>query len=359
MAHMSTSKGLVESITPTPNPMTLNSTSDELHVLNTPANHMSSFSPPPIGSPKDTDHRNPVMPPPPLPRVEIPKTSKAPSSMNIVHKTHQFDPTTHPCQICVRMRQHANIAQAQGHPILHHNIAQHMIPQMASHPPYNQHFHPQMMTMGPNSMHPFGPGFPQVMIPMPGNNLAALPSHMAGPMQMHQDQEIHSPPNTEKSDDHAQPSPPPPPQPVPELVIAAAGNDESHTTPNLVKPPSSLIQPTYRKPSPNLIVDVAETCQEKFPFDEVAKRHNVPVEKVFDIFAAIIQVPLLRCPTDRRRAGRLATSRVKEYTKIKKAIQETGSKSNYNSKEEIAVKPSDIADRLGPVGLPDGFNPGD
>ncbi|KAI1461413.1 hypothetical protein F4805DRAFT_281509 [Annulohypoxylon moriforme] len=358
VAHMSSGEGSVEPRTPTPNLVTPNSTTDDFHVLNTSANHMISFSP----SPKETDMSNPAMLPPPLPGIEISKTLQAYSSKNFAQSTHQSDPTKHPCQVCTRMRQHANIAQVQGLPMLHHNMPHHMIPHMACHPPYSQQFHPQMMTMGPNNMHAFSPGFPQVMMAIPGSNLAALPSHITSPMQMHQDREIDSPPNPEKPVDQPLPLSPPPPQPA-QLVLESAPavvvpeNDGSHTISNSVKPPAFLIQPTYRKPSPNLIVDVAETCQEKFPFEEVAKRHNVPVEKVFDVFAAIIQVPLLRCPTDRRRAGRLATSRVKEYTKTKKAIQETGGKSNSDPKEEIIVKPSDIADRLGQVDFPNGFSP--
>ncbi|KAI2469354.1 hypothetical protein F4781DRAFT_220174 [Annulohypoxylon bovei var. microspora] len=359
VAHMSTSEESVESRTHTPNPLTTSSTTGELHVLNTPASHMNSFSPPLARSPKEEISRISAMPPPPVPKAEVSKAHKAPSSKNTIHDASQSDLAKHPCQVCVRMRQHANIAKTQGFPMLHHNIPHHMIPQMAYHPPYGQQFHPQMMTLGSNNMHTFGPGFPQVMMPIPGSNLAALPSHMTNSVQMNQNQEINSPPTPEKSDDQTQPSSPPPPPPPtpPPPPVSASGTVESPMASHSVKPPASLIQPTYRKPSPNLIVDVAETCQEKFPFEEVAKRHNVPVEKVFDVFAAIIQVPLLRCPTDRRRAGRLATSRVKEYTRAKKAIQETDGQGSSDSKEEIVVKPSDIADHLGEVNFPDGFSP--
>lgn len=169
---------------------------------------------------------------------------------------------------------------------------------------------------------------------------------MTSPVEMRQhENETNSQPNPEKSGNECQNSPTP--------TTGAIG---SPAISGPAKPPASLIQPTYRKPSPNLIVDVAETCQEKFPFEEVAKRHNVPVEKVFDVFAAIIQVPLLRCPTDRRRAGKLATTRVKEYTRAKKAIQESGGQNNSNPNEGTVVKPADIANRLGQVDFPEGFN---
>ena len=141
---------------------------------------------------------------------------------------------------------------------------------------------------------------------------------------------------------------------MPKSIAANAGG-----TPSPIKPPASLIQPTYRKHSPNLIVDVAETCQEKFPFEEVAKRHNVPVEKVFDVFAAIIQVPLLRCPTDRRRPGRLATARIKEYNKAKKEIQSSKAKKREGDKIEGTVDSTDIAQKLGQVEFPEEYTRGE
>ncbi|KAF3767426.1 hypothetical protein M406DRAFT_350556 [Cryphonectria parasitica EP155] len=82
-----------------------------------------------------------------------------------------------------------------------------------------------------------------------------------------------------------------------------------------------------RKPSPNLIVDIAETCEEIFPWDEVAKRHGVSRVKVVDTFAAVIQLPLLRCTTDKKRHGKLATSRLREYTKAKKDVEAANSPS--------------------------------
>lgn len=113
------------------------------------------------------------------------------------------------------------------------------------------------------------------------------------------------------------------------------------------RPPPSLIQPTYRKPSPNLVVDVAEMCQERFPFLEVAERHRVSVEKVVDVFAAIIKVPLLRCPTDRRRAGKLATARMKEYGQARKSMMDNAGHSS------VDLSPEAVAAHMGPANLPD------
>jgi hypothetical protein len=69
------------------------------------------------------------------------------------------------------------------------------------------------------------------------------------------------------------------------------------------------------------IVDIAETCQEMFPFAAVAERHNQLIQKVFDTFSAIIQPPLLRNADDKRRHGSLGKRRVKEYRDAKRAME--------------------------------------
>ncbi|KAL0933225.1 uncharacterized protein CTRU02_212188 [Colletotrichum truncatum] len=87
--------------------------------------------------------------------------------------------------------------------------------------------------------------------------------------------------------------------------------------------PSTQISktPDIQLTTKHIIVDIADTCLDLFPFDAVAKRHNQPEQKVRDIFSAIIQVPLLRCNTDKRRAGKLGTARVKEFNQAKKDVQ--------------------------------------
>ncbi|CZT52726.1 uncharacterized protein RSE6_14087 [Rhynchosporium secalis] len=96
-----------------------------------------------------------------------------------------------------------------------------------------------------------------------------------------------------------------------------------------------------RKHSPNLIIEIAETCQALFPFAEVAQRQEVPIQKVYDIFSAIIQLPLLRNADDRRRHSSLAKRRVKEYRDAKRAMekaQETEKKANMRARVEGAAK---------------------
>ncbi|KAI6087919.1 hypothetical protein F4821DRAFT_234850 [Hypoxylon rubiginosum] len=318
--------------------------SDQLHALDVPGAQVSSSR-----SPKEADPITSAMPPPsPLREIVRPTAAKSVrDSTSLSHAEHIPQPivTKQPCQVCIRMRQQGNLAKTQGLPLMHHNVPHHMVAHMACHQPYGQPIHPHMMALGQNNMHTFGSGFGPFMMPINGNPFTALPSHMTNPVPIDQQGDvIESQPPPDTSIDLREPPP-----------TSGSGIGKSPTISNPVKPPPSLIQPTYRKPSPNLIVDVAETCQEKFPFEEVARRHDVPVEKVFDVFAAIIKVPLLRCPTDRRRAGKLATTRVKEYTRTKKAMQQTGQASS-NTGQEITVKPLDIANRLGEVEFPDGFD---
>ncbi|KAI2620011.1 hypothetical protein GGR54DRAFT_602160 [Hypoxylon sp. NC1633] len=358
VACMTASEGPPAVEMPAQNQPNASLAADHSHVFITPVTHVHSPSPVLAETPRDTGPNSSSMPPPPLPRAEIPMSPESTRSSPTLSKTATHNATRPdtvkqpPCHICTRMRQQANFAKAQGFPMLPHGMPHHMVPQMACHPPFGQHLHPQMMAMGPNNMHAFSSGFAPIMMSMNSNNYPSFPPHMPSPAQMDQQgNEAVPQPSPEKPSDQ--------PQPLPATATAATDNS-SPTLSHPVKPPASLIQPTYRKPSPNLIVDVAETCQEKFPFEEVAKRHNVPVEKVFDVFAAIIQVPLLRCPTDRRRAGRLATTRVKEYTRAKRAIQESsGQGTSSDPKEEIIVRPLDVADRLGQVELPEGFSHGE
>lgn len=95
---------------------------------------------------------------------------------------------------------------------------------------------------------------------------------------------------------------------------------EPSPTPAAAPAPRPTTPSPTEKHSPNLIVDIAEICEALFPWDEVAERHSVPRQKVVDTFAAIIQLPLIRCTTDKKRHGRLATNRLKDYTRGKNAM---------------------------------------
>ncbi|KAK7721408.1 hypothetical protein SLS64_001704 [Diaporthe eres] len=138
-------------------------------------------------------------------------------------------------------------------------------------------------------------------------------------------------------------------------------------TPSAAPAPRPLTPPPPENHSPNLIVDIAETCEALFPWDEVAERHNVPRQKVLDTFAAIIQLPLIRCTTDKKRHGRLATNRLKDYTRGKNAMcisspaspatppASASAKSDSNENQDNrAVLPGvvELANSMAPVGFP-------
>ncbi|TAQ86362.1 hypothetical protein B7494_g5310 [Chlorociboria aeruginascens] len=80
------------------------------------------------------------------------------------------------------------------------------------------------------------------------------------------------------------------------------------------------------KHSPNLIIDIAQTCQEVFPFALLAERHNKPIQKIFDTFSAIIQLPLLRQAADNRRHGQLGTERMRGFREAKKSLEKARKK---------------------------------
>ncbi|KAI0426125.1 hypothetical protein F5Y09DRAFT_76262 [Xylaria sp. FL1042] len=265
------------------------------------------------------------------------------------HHINSTHPQKHPCQVCSQLRHQAQLSRAQGVPIVNTNLP----PRLMSQLQYHTHPYPQMMPISMSgNVHRFGTNFAPVMMPANNNTFVSLPSH---PQPQYLSQQMTPTQQMRAEKDNQPTSKRPSKTHIPQASQVKNTVSSSNAASSPLKPPPSLIQPTYRKPSPNLIVDVAETCQEKFPFEEVAKRHNVPVDRVFDVFAAIIQVPLLRCPTDRRRAGRLATARIKEYNKAKKDIEDSAAGKTEGQTPVVTVIPTNIAQRLGPVELPGGF----
>ncbi|KAI2626182.1 hypothetical protein GGS21DRAFT_276733 [Xylaria nigripes] len=312
----------------------------------------------------------PMPPPPPLPPIPTPTLPCPESSQHATcpdgspktsenhHHHHNSSAQTpkQPCQACSRLRHQAQLSRAQGLPMMNAPLPPHFISQLPFRQPYGQQVHPQVMAMSTSNMHQFGPNYASLMMPLTNSPFAPLPSHPP-----HQPPAQQAMTNQSKNAGKAKQRTPEPAGKTQSPKTSQPGTTTTgpKATSSPAKPPTSIIKPTYRKPSPNLIVDVAETCQEKFPFEEVAKRHNVTVEKVFDVFAAIIQVPLLRCPTDRRRAGRLATARIKEYNKAKKAAQDAkkidAGKTSGGGEVDKQETSMDIAKRLGPVDLPEGL----
>lgn len=262
-------------------------------------------------------------------------------------RTSQPHASKQPCQACIQMQQRAAFARTQGLPFVNPSMPLHMLPPGPYHSTFSPQGHPHLMPAMQAGMLPFGPGSSPMMVPMNMHNYtgAVMPSPVLS--QQHAAQSMPLRP-TAAQQQQQQPTaqvPEPGPNNATNLGASSATKPSATATatapsvdtapaaaicpespakrPRTPAPPHpSLLQPTYRKHSPNLIVDVAETCQEKFPFEAVAQRHDTTVEKVADVFAAIIQVPLLRCLKDRRRAGRLAHERVKEYNKTKRELQE-------------------------------------
>jgi len=162
----------------------------------------------------------------------------------------------------------------------------------------------------------------------------------------------------------------------PTVVTAAAGRLGNGSVGAAAAAPDGK-----RKPAPNIYVDIAETCLDMFPFAEVARRHAVSRQRVHDVFAAVIQLPLLRCPTDKRRVGKLGITRMKEYNKAKKdltaekqrvAAQKTAQKQAKSGAAGGQQRPQqqpaaptqeppnlyEVAQYMGPLDVPDEFRQG-
>lgn len=101
----------------------------------------------------------------------------------------------------------------------------------------------------------------------------------------------------------------PPPQQAPPASIscatASAASAQQHAS-------------ARKRHAANLLVDVAELAGEIFPYDAVARQHGTLPRKVAEALAAVVQVPLLRCVTDKRRAGKLGSDRMKEFREARK-----------------------------------------
>ena len=139
------------------------------------------------------------------------------------------------------------------------------------------------------------------------------------------------------------------PQPGPTMLSSVPQARRITNMPNQTTPPGpeprtspQQIPPTrkfpHQEPSAgkHIIVDIADTAMEVFPFSKVAKRHNVSVDKVRNIFEAVVAVPFLRVPADKRRAGKVGQERVKGYLAAKKEMEREGGGRDGVSAYEVA-----------------------
>ncbi|KAK4226163.1 hypothetical protein QBC38DRAFT_481119 [Podospora fimiseda] len=113
---------------------------------------------------------------------------------------------------------------------------------------------------------------------------------------------------------------PPTPEstPSPPSSQPTISSEEQPATPIPSDPPFAI--PKRHKLSPNLYIDIAETVEEIFPYNDLATRHNTTPHKVFEALSAVILVPLLRYPGDKRRSSKLAQDRVRTYQQAKEEL---------------------------------------
>lgn len=117
----------------------------------------------------------------------------------------------------------------------------------------------------------------------------------------------------------------------------------------------------HQEPSPgkHIIVDIADTAMEAFPFNKVAQRHNVPVDKIRNIFEAVVAIPFLRVPADKRRAGKIGQERVRNYVNTKKEVEKARA---VEGRDGSQVTVYEMAAAMGPAEqlpkAPNGSAPG-
>jgi len=149
-----------------------------------------------------------------------------------------------------------------------------------------------------------------------------------------------------------------PAQPQMEAMPKMA-DQTSQPMPNKSKPQAHQTQPprkfAHQEPSAgkHIIVDIADTAMEAFPFGKVAKRHQVSVDKVRNIFEAVVAIPFLRIPADKRRAGKIGQDRVKKYVMTKKDLEKQNAVKGKKG-EGVNGQPSmyEIARAMGPGEAP-------
>ncbi|PHH55533.1 hypothetical protein CFIMG_007214RA00001 [Ceratocystis fimbriata CBS 114723] len=99
----------------------------------------------------------------------------------------------------------------------------------------------------------------------------------------------------------------------------------SHQSQAQLQPPKqhtgSVSEPTFVK---HVIIDILDSILETMPFDQISKRQSLSPQKVRAIFEAIVQVPMLRYPGDKRKVSKFALNKIREYHEAKKKMLEAG-----------------------------------
>lgn len=202
-----------------------------------------------------------------------------------------------PCAVCARGRQE-NTFRPNLHGPIPPSVANHHCPTT----PGNSHMLNQPVSFLNFSTTPGNPTMPNQPAPIqnyphPHQIPPTYRSNTPAPPQ----QNMHRPP------------PPNPNQAPP-----------PNTTPtNTAKPTNPT--PAPKKPHPqNLLVDVAETVELCFPYKDVAARHGVTPAKVAEALSGVVLLPLLRVAGDKRRAGKLAQERMREYREVRGVVGQQG-----------------------------------
>lgn len=99
------------------------------------------------------------------------------------------------------------------------------------------------------------------------------------------------------------------------------------------KTPAGTRAATAEPPPPplvkHIIIDILDTILETTPFDLIARRQCLAPAKVRAIFEAIVQVPMLRYPDDKRKVSKFAINKLREYHEAKKkAVAMDGSETD-------------------------------
>ncbi|KAL1896663.1 hypothetical protein Cpir12675_002685 [Ceratocystis pirilliformis] len=96
---------------------------------------------------------------------------------------------------------------------------------------------------------------------------------------------------------------------------------QSQAQPQPLKPHTdSVSEPTFVK---HVIIDILDSIFETMPFDQISKRQSLSPQKVRAIFEAIVQVPMLRYPGDKRKVSKFALNKIREHHEAKKKMLET------------------------------------
>lgn len=198
-----------------------------------------------------------------------------------------------PCAVCARGRQEITFRPTLHGPIPP-SVANHHCPTT----PGNSHMLNQPTSFLDFSTTPGNPAMPNQPAPLQNHPHHQIPPTYRPNTPAPSQQNMHRPQA-------------PPPSTTP-------------TTTTTTKPTNPTPAPKKPHTTQSLLVDVAETVELCFPYQEVAARHGVTPVKVKEALSGVVLLPLLRVAGDKRRAGKLAQERMREYKEVRGVVQQQG-----------------------------------